>query len=84
MDRIEVGERVSGPARLAIEVPDVEASAATLERRGARAVAGPVETPWGDFNRRLRTPDGLQLTLFETSEERSRQQGGRAGCSARA
>jgi NAD(P)-dependent dehydrogenase (short-subunit alcohol dehydrogenase family) len=68
VDRVEVGERVSGPARLAIEVPDIGASTATLERRGARAVAGPVETPWGDFNRRLQTPDGLQLTLFQTSE----------------
>ena len=68
VDRIEVGERVSGPARLAIEVPDIEASAATLEQRGARAVAGPVKTPWGDLNRRLQTPDGLQLTLFQTSE----------------
>jgi hypothetical protein len=68
VDRIEAGERVSGPARLAIEVPDIEASAATLEQRGARAMAGPVKTPWGDLNRRLQTPDGLQLTLFQSSE----------------
>jgi catechol 2,3-dioxygenase-like lactoylglutathione lyase family enzyme len=68
VDRIEVGERVSGPARLAIEVPDVEASVAALQQRGARPVAGAVETPWGDFNRRLQTPDGLQLTLFQSPE----------------
>lgn len=68
VDRIEVGERVSGPARLAIEVRDIEASAAALEQRGARSAAGPVKTPWGDFNRRLQTPDGLQLTLFQTSK----------------
>ena len=71
VDRIEVGERVSGPVRLAFEVPDIEASTATLGEKGAEAVAGPVRTPWGDSNRRLRTPEGLQLTLFETSPERA-------------
>jgi hypothetical protein len=25
-----------------------------------------VMTPWGDFNQRLRAPDGMQLTLFRT------------------
>lgn len=71
VDRIEVGERVSGPVRLAFEVPDIETSAASLTGKGAKAVGGPVITPWGDFNRRLRTPDGLQLTLFQTSEVRA-------------
>ncbi|MDQ3638311.1 MAG: VOC family protein [Actinomycetota bacterium] len=71
IDRVEVGERVSGPVRLALEVPDIETSAASLMGKGAEAVGGPVGTPWGDFNRRLRTPDGLQLTLFQTSEERA-------------
>jgi len=71
VDRIEAGERVSGPVRLAFEVPDVETSAASLREKGAVAVGGPVRTPWGDFNWRLRTPEGLQLTLFETSEERA-------------
>ena len=71
IDGVEAGERVSGPVRLAFEVPDVEALAATLREKGAEAVGGPVKTPWGDFNRRLRTQEGLQLTLFETSEERA-------------
>ncbi len=70
IDEVEAGERVSGPVRLAFEVPDIEASAASLREKGAEAVGGPVKTPWGDLNRRLRTPEGLQLTLFETSEER--------------
>ena len=26
--------------------------------------APPVTTPWGDRNARVRTPDGMQLTLF--------------------
>ena len=71
VDRIEVGERVSGPVRLAFEVPDIDTSAASLREKGAEAVGRPVRTPWGDFNRRLRTPEGLQLTLFETSEEKA-------------
>jgi NAD(P)-dependent dehydrogenase (short-subunit alcohol dehydrogenase family) len=71
IDEVEAGERVSGPVRLAFEVPDVEALAATLREKGAEAVGGPVKTPWGDFNRRLRTQEGLQLTLFETPEERA-------------
>ena len=68
IDRVEVGERVSGPVRLALEVPDIEGTTATLKERGAQVVGDPVMTPWGDFNRRLRDPDGLQLTLFQTSE----------------
>ncbi len=69
IDEVEAGERVSGPVRLAFEVPDVEALAATLREKGAEPVGGPVKTPWGDFNRRLRSPEGLQLTLFETTGE---------------
>ena len=71
IDRVEVGERVSGPVRLAVEVPDVEVSSASLEEKGAKAVGEPVRTPWGDFNRRLRSPDGLQLTLFQTAADRA-------------
>ena len=71
MDRIEAGERVSGPVRLAFEVPDIGTSASSLREKGAEAVGEPVRTPWGDFNRRLRTPEGLQLTLFETTDERA-------------
>ncbi len=69
VDRVEVGESAPGPVRLAFEVPDIETSAASLEENGAEAVGEPVVTPWGDFNRRLRTPDGLQLTLFQTPKE---------------
>ena len=70
IDRIEAGERVSGPVRLALHVSDVEATAASLSERGAETLSGPVSTPWGDFNQQLRTPDGLQLTLFQTSTEK--------------
>jgi hypothetical protein len=33
---------------------------------GAEALAGAVETPWGDHNQRFRSKDGTQLTLFQT------------------
>ena len=70
IDRIEVGERVSGPVRLAFGVSNVEAWASSLQDGGAQAVGGPVHTPWGDLNQRLQAPDGAQLTLFQSLAER--------------
>jgi lactoylglutathione lyase len=64
VDRIEVGEIVSGPIRLALEVADSEETAKTLVAGGAQRVGGPVVTPWSHKNVRVRAPDGLQLTLF--------------------
>jgi catechol 2,3-dioxygenase-like lactoylglutathione lyase family enzyme/heme-degrading monooxygenase HmoA len=66
VDRIEAGARVSGPVRLAIEVADSAQASERLVAAGAELVGGPVETPWGDVNVRVRAPDGLQLTLFRT------------------
>jgi methylmalonyl-CoA/ethylmalonyl-CoA epimerase len=68
VDRIEAGERVSGPVRLALHVGDSAATAARLVAGGARRVADPVITPWGHRNARVQAPDGLQLTLFELPE----------------
>ena len=67
VDQIEVGERVSGTVRLAVEVPDCEALAADLVSAGAGQVAPPVMTPWGDRNARVVAPDGMQLTLFTST-----------------
>jgi catechol 2,3-dioxygenase-like lactoylglutathione lyase family enzyme len=64
VDELEVGRRVSGTIRFAVEVEDSTALAGELERAGAKRVGGPVETPWGDVNVRLQAPDGMQLTLF--------------------
>jgi lactoylglutathione lyase len=64
VDRVEVGERVSGPIRLALEVDDSVATAEALVAGGAERVAGPVVTPWRHRNVRVRAPDGMQLTLF--------------------
>jgi catechol 2,3-dioxygenase-like lactoylglutathione lyase family enzyme len=64
VDRIEVGEVVSGSIRLALEVADSEETAQALAAAGAQRVGGPVVTPWSHKNVRLRAPDGMQLTLF--------------------
>ncbi len=64
VDRIEVGARVAGPVRVALQVADSAATARELVAGGADALADPVVTPWNHRNVRLRAPDGLQLTLF--------------------
>jgi len=65
VDRIEAGgQRVSGHVRLALEVDDPGATAQRLIEAGAVAEAPPVVPPWGGRNARVRTPDGMQLTLF--------------------
>jgi hypothetical protein len=47
IDEVEVGERVSGPVRLALGVADVEGAARSLMDRGAAVVGEAVKTPWG-------------------------------------
>lgn len=64
VDEIEAGRRISEDVRLALEVTDSEETAERLVAAGAELVASPVATPWGDRNVRVRTPDGMQLTLF--------------------
>lgn len=68
VDEIEVGRRVAGPVRLALEVGDSEAVAERLVRAGAEQLAEPVVTPWRDRNVRVQAPDGMQLTLFTVVE----------------
>ena len=68
VDDLEVGERVSGPVRLALQVPDADGAAVSLVSAGATAVAPAVDTPWGDRNARVAAPDGMQLTLFTPGE----------------
>lgn len=67
VDQIEVGSRVSGTVRFALEVADSEEMAARLVAAGGDAVAPTAVTPWGDRNARVRAPDGMQLTLFTTT-----------------
>lgn len=68
VDELEVGARVSGPIRLALEVPDVDAALARVLAHGATLVHPPVITPWHHKNARVQDPDGLQITLFQVLE----------------
>lgn len=70
VDQVEVGERVSGPVRLAFQVPDVQAAVARALEYGATLVHAPVLTPWNDLNARLRSPEGLQVTLYQVHGDR--------------
>jgi catechol 2,3-dioxygenase-like lactoylglutathione lyase family enzyme len=69
IDQLEAGGRVSGQVRLALQVPDLDAATERLLARGASLVHEPVHTPWGDYNVRLRAPDGMQITLFQVPKE---------------
>ena len=69
IDEIEVGQRVSGPVRFALQVPDLQAALDRLLAHGVKLVHPPVQTPWGDYNVRLQDPDGLQVTLFQVRKQ---------------
>jgi catechol 2,3-dioxygenase-like lactoylglutathione lyase family enzyme len=64
VDQVEVGRRVAGHIRLALEVDDSAAMTETLAQAGATVVAEPTRTPWNSLNARLEGPADLQLTLF--------------------
>ena len=65
VDEVEVGRRVAGHIRVALEVDDAAAATASAAQARARVVAPPTRTPWDSLNARLEAPGGLQLTLFE-------------------
>jgi catechol 2,3-dioxygenase-like lactoylglutathione lyase family enzyme len=69
IDQIEAGKRVSGQIRFALQVPDLKAAMERLLANGATLVHPPVVTPWGDHNVRLQDPDGMQITLFQASQQ---------------
>ena len=64
VDEVEVGRRVAGHVRVALEVDDAEEMTACLAAAGATVIAPPTRTPWNSLNARLEAPAGLQLTLF--------------------
>jgi methylmalonyl-CoA/ethylmalonyl-CoA epimerase len=67
IDQIEVGHRVSGPIRFALQVPDLEDAIERLLASGAQLVHSPVTTPWGDRTVRFLDPDGMQITLYQAA-----------------
>ena len=64
VDEVEVGRRVAGHIRVALDVDDSEAATRDLEAASATVLAEPTRTPWNSLNARLEGPAGLQLTLF--------------------
>ena len=73
IDQLEAGRRISGQIRFALQVPDLKAAMERLLAHGAILIHPPIMTPWGDFNVRLQDPDGMQITLFQTSENNKEQ-----------
>ena len=69
VDSIEVGRRVAGQVRIALEVDDSAAVADELEAAGAERLGGPIDTPWRHRNVRVQAPDGMQLTLFTVLDD---------------
>ena len=65
IDEVEVGRRVAGRIRVALEVTDAQGATRRLADAGAEVIAEPTRTPWTSLNSRLTTPDGLQITLFQ-------------------
>jgi predicted enzyme related to lactoylglutathione lyase len=65
IDALEVGRRVAGAIRVALQVDGVDAVTDAAVSGGATLLGAPVPTPWGSRNSRLDAPGGLQLTLFE-------------------
>ena len=69
IDQIEVGHRISGQIRFALQVSDLDAAMERLVAHGATLVHPPVITPWGDRNVRFQDPDGMQITLYQAQDE---------------
>ena len=55
--------------RFALRVPDLDAALANLAKKGITPTHPPVVTPWRDYNARIVSPDGLQITLFQTLDQ---------------
>lgn len=66
VDNIEVGRPMGETVRIAVKVDNLGEAGAAVSAAGAKALAPAVETPWGDRNRRFRSPGGVQLTLFQS------------------
>lgn len=68
VDEVEVGRRVAGQIRIALQVASAVDATERAVAAGAELIAPPTPTPWQSMNARLEAPAGLQLTLFEQLE----------------
>ncbi|SKA40738.1 Uncharacterized conserved protein PhnB, glyoxalase superfamily [Chitinophaga eiseniae] len=67
IDALEVGHRVAGPVRLALNVgKEITTATDTLTAAGAEVLSPVTTAPWSRVVR-LKDPAGMQLTLFEKS-----------------
>jgi catechol 2,3-dioxygenase-like lactoylglutathione lyase family enzyme len=67
IDDIEVGRRIAGPVRLALNIgEDIEGASKKFIAEGAIALADIKQAPWSKVQR-MQDPSGMQFTLFETS-----------------
>jgi predicted enzyme related to lactoylglutathione lyase len=67
IDEIEVGRRIAGPVRLALNIGEnIEDASEKFIASGATAMADIKQAPWSKV-RRLQDPSGMQFTLFENS-----------------
>jgi len=66
VDDIEVGRPLEERVRIAVNIDDLDQATTAVMATGTDPQADAVDTPWGDRNRRFQTPDGLQLTLFQS------------------
>jgi hypothetical protein len=66
VDEVEVGHRLGARVRIAVRVNDLPEASRAVAASGARPLAPPVETPWGDRNQRFTTQGGMQLTLLQS------------------
>ena len=67
IDEIEVGKKIAGPVRLALNIGEnIEGASGKFIAGGAVALADIKQAPWSKVQR-LQDPSGMQFTLFETS-----------------
>ena len=67
IDEIEVGKRIAGPVRLALNIGEnIEDASEKFIAGGAIALADTKQAPWSKV-KRLQDPSDMQFTLFETS-----------------
>jgi len=67
IDEIEVGKRISGTVRLALNTGgDIESAVDTIVEGGGKAIAEVRQAPWSKVAR-VQAPGGMQITLFENS-----------------
>jgi predicted enzyme related to lactoylglutathione lyase len=66
IDDIEVGKRVAGAVRLALNVENIDTASELLTDGGAVKIADARQAPWSKVMR-MQDPAGMQFTLFERS-----------------